>query len=96
MDDLIREVDECLVAMESERQVDFVSTLVETQISTDELEMALKTIRHAPDEKRIRNIVKRLDTDGDGRVFINEILKIAEEMDDSEGRGVVLDNKRNL
>lgn len=49
-------------------------------LTTEQLETALKMMRNPPDESRIKSIVKRLDKDGDGRVFMDEIMQLADEV----------------
>ncbi len=66
-----------------------LKTDLQGNITTAQLETALKMIRHPPHEDRIKNIVKKLDKDGDGRIFLKEILQIASELGDTEGQGIV-------
>ncbi|KAJ3313718.1 hypothetical protein HDU76_002583, partial [Blyttiomyces sp. JEL0837] len=48
------------------------------RLTVEELETALKVIRDNPGDDRIKKIVRRLDTDGDGVVSLPEILSIVE------------------
>lgn len=66
----------------------------EGKITIEELEDALKVIKDNPNDYRIKKIVKKLDTDGDGVVALHEILVIAEQAEsNNEGTGVVVDKK---
>lgn len=60
------------------------------QISTADLEEALRVIRHAPDSDLIKKIVKQMDLDSDGLVFLEHITEIAKQV--PEGLGVVIEN----
>ncbi|RUS20608.1 putative mitochondrion organization and biogenesis-related protein [Endogone sp. FLAS-F59071] len=60
------------------------------QITTADLEEALRVIRHAPDNSQIKRVVKQLDADNDGLVFLNHIVDLAEQV--PEGLGVVIEN----
>jgi LETM1 and EF-hand domain-containing protein 1 len=87
LDDLIKEMEEYMNAMESERTrnlSDSISSDVKADVTTEQLEAALKMMRHPPDDQRIRKIVKRLDADGDGRVFLQEIISLANEVEELE------------
>ncbi|RKP20655.1 LETM1-domain-containing protein [Rozella allomycis CSF55] len=55
------------------------------QISVDQLELALRMMRDHPDEAKIKEIVSKLDKDGDGFVFLNEIVQYPKP----EGHGKV-------
>lgn len=72
-------------------KLNLVKTNTEGQISISDLEEALKVIRDRPDDERIKKIVKRLDTDHDGLVAMNEILSLVE---DNEGHGKVMKEKK--
>jgi LETM1 and EF-hand domain-containing protein 1 len=78
LDELIEEIEEYLKLMDSQRQTisDAISSNFRNNITTEQLESALKSIRHPPNEDRIKNIVKRLDKDGDGKIFLQEILEL--------------------
>jgi len=57
------------------------------RISVQDLEQALKVIKHAPPPEVVQGVVKKLDVDDDGYVVLEEILDLIGE----EGLGVVVD-----
>ncbi|CAG8556253.1 5113_t:CDS:10 [Paraglomus brasilianum] len=63
------------------------------QIRVSDLEEALRTIKHAPgDSERIKKIVKKLDVDNDGLVFLDHIRELATE---GEGLGVLVEDEKD-
>lgn len=61
------------------------------QISVNDLAEALRIIKHTPgDNERIKKIVKKLDADGDGLVFLDHIYELCSE---GEGLGVLVEKK---
>ncbi|KAJ2964073.1 hypothetical protein NQZ79_g1017 [Umbelopsis isabellina] len=60
------------------------------QISTADLEEALRVIRHAPDSDVIKKVVKQMDLDADGLIFLEHVTEIAKQV--PEGLGVVIEN----
>jgi LETM1 and EF-hand domain-containing protein 1, mitochondrial len=60
------------------------------QISTADLEEALRVIRHAPDSDVIKKVVKQMDLDSDGLIFLEHVTQIAQQV--PEGLGVVIEN----
>lgn len=84
LDELIVEIEEYLNIMETERQrtaAEAFPSELRDNVTTEQVETALKMIRHAPNEKRIKQIVKQLDADGDGKVFLKEIMDLNKELD---------------
>jgi LETM1 and EF-hand domain-containing protein 1 len=80
LDDLIREMEDYLAAMDTEQaKNDDVFGGVQN-VTTEQIELALKMMRAPPNEQRIKKIVHKLDADGDGRVFMKEILELAQEL----------------
>ncbi|KAJ3033156.1 hypothetical protein HDV00_006685 [Rhizophlyctis rosea] len=61
----------------------------EGRITIEDLESALMVIRDHPDDERIKRIVMKLDTDGDGKVAMEEIIHLAEEAE-KEGHGEIV------
>lgn len=57
------------------------------RISVQDLEQALKVIKHAPEPEIVQGIVKKLDVDNDGFVVLEHVMDLIGE----EGLGVVLD-----
>lgn len=47
------------------------------KISVDDLEQALRMIRHRPDEEKLDKLVDKLDVDLDGLVPLNDVLELA-------------------
>ncbi|KAJ3414541.1 hypothetical protein HDV05_006455 [Chytridiales sp. JEL 0842] len=60
------------------------------RLSVSDLEEVLKVIRDNPGDERIKLIVKRLDSDGDGVVSIPELLGMIQGVSEKEGHGVVI------
>ncbi|KAF9953870.1 hypothetical protein BGZ72_005091 [Mortierella alpina] len=60
------------------------------EVTVADVEQALKVIRHAPAEENIKQIVRRLDIDGDGLVLLDHIVQLAEWVEQEEGHGVFL------
>ncbi|KAF9990126.1 hypothetical protein BGZ75_003453 [Mortierella antarctica] len=60
------------------------------EVTVADLEAALKVIRHAPAEENIKQIVQRLDADGDGLVLLDHIVQLADWVEQEEGHGVLL------
>ncbi|KAF9290976.1 hypothetical protein BGZ68_005563 [Mortierella alpina] len=60
------------------------------EVTVADIEAALKVIRHAPAEENIKQIVRRLDVDGDGLVLLDHIVQLADWVEQEEGHGVVL------
>jgi LETM1 and EF-hand domain-containing protein 1 len=54
------------------------------QISVDQLEIALRMIRNHPDEAKLKDIVSQLDKDGDGFVFLDELVKYSEKFEEKK------------
>ena len=47
------------------------------KISVDDLEQALRLIKHRPDEEVMHKLVDKLDVDHDGLVPLNDVLELA-------------------
>jgi LETM1 and EF-hand domain-containing protein 1 len=81
--------------MDMKQQGDIANTIqadLQGNITTEQLETVLKMMRQPPDEPRIKKIIKKLDADGDGRIFVQEILELAAEVG-AEGQGIVKKNE---
>ncbi|RUP52279.1 LOW QUALITY PROTEIN: hypothetical protein BC936DRAFT_149431 [Jimgerdemannia flammicorona] len=96
LEKMLKKLDKELDAMEQDHAKETGSRLPrinateEGQITTADLEEALRVIRHAPDNSQIKKVVKQLDADNDGLVFLNHISRLAEQV--PEGLGVVIEN----
>ncbi|KAG0042023.1 hypothetical protein BGZ83_000994 [Gryganskiella cystojenkinii] len=64
------------------------------ELSVADIEAALKVIKHAPDADNIKQIVKKLDVDGDGLVLLSHIVELADLVEDEEGTGVLVEGKK--
>ncbi|KAF9365324.1 hypothetical protein BGX34_010450 [Mortierella sp. NVP85] len=64
------------------------------ELTVKDIESALKVIKHAPDEEKIKQIVKRLDVDGDGLVLLSHIVELADLVEEEEGTGVLVEGKK--
>ncbi|KAF9116138.1 hypothetical protein BGX27_004721 [Mortierella sp. AM989] len=64
------------------------------ELTVTDIESALKVIKHAPDEEKIKQIVKKLDADGDGLVLLSHIVELADLVEQEEGTGVLVEGKK--
>ncbi|KAG0244270.1 LETM1-like protein-domain-containing protein [Mortierella sp. GBAus27b] len=64
------------------------------ELTVKDIESALKVIKHAPDEEKIKQIVKKLDMDGDGLVLLSHIVELADLVEQEEGTGVLVEGKK--
>ncbi|GJJ74841.1 LETM1 and EF-hand domain-containing protein 1, mitochondrial [Entomortierella parvispora] len=64
------------------------------ELSVADIEAALRVIKHAPDADNIKQIVKKLDVDGDGLVLLSHIVELADLVEDEEGTGVLVEGKK--
>ena len=63
------------------RETDCVSLLTDSvgRISVQDLEQALKVIKHAPEPEVVKRVVKKLDVDDDGYVLLEHVLDLVGE-----------------
>ncbi|KAG0304883.1 hypothetical protein BGZ97_001313 [Linnemannia gamsii] len=64
------------------------------ELTVKDIEEALKVIKHAPDADNIKQIVKKLDVDGDGLVLLSHIVELADLVEEEEGTGVLVEGKK--
>ncbi|KAK5809219.1 LETM1-domain-containing protein [Linnemannia elongata] len=64
------------------------------ELTVKDIEEALKIIKHAPDAENIKQIVKKLDVDGDGLVLLSHIVELADLVEEEEGTGVLVEGKK--
>ncbi|KAF9187267.1 hypothetical protein BGZ51_001464 [Haplosporangium sp. Z 767] len=64
------------------------------ELTVTDIEAALRVIKHAPDADNIKQIVKKLDVDGDGLVLLSHIVELADLVEDEEGTGVLVEGKK--
>ncbi|KAF9132923.1 hypothetical protein BGW39_011011 [Mortierella sp. 14UC] len=64
------------------------------ELTVKDIEEALKVIKHAPDADNIKQIVKKLDVDGDGLVLLSHIVDLADLVEEEEGTGVLVEGKK--
>ncbi|KAF9555412.1 hypothetical protein BGW38_009255, partial [Lunasporangiospora selenospora] len=64
------------------------------ELTVADIESALKVIKHAPDADNIKQIVKKLDVDGDGLVLLSHIVELADLVESEEGTGVLVEGKK--
>ncbi|KAF9361787.1 hypothetical protein BGX26_011782 [Mortierella sp. AD094] len=64
------------------------------ELTVTDIEEALKVIKHAPDAEKIKQIVKKLDADGDGLVLLSHIVELADLVEQEEGTGVLVEGKK--
>ncbi len=64
------------------------------ELTVTDIEAALRVIKHAPDADNIKQIVKKLDVDGDGLVLLSHIVELADLVEEEEGTGVLVEGKK--
>ncbi|GBC06740.1 hypothetical protein RclHR1_07000010 [Rhizophagus clarus] len=90
LEKMIQKIDKELEQYDSEvgSKLNLIQANESGQISVHDLEEALRIIKHTPgDNERIKKIVKKLDVDGDGLVFLDHISELCTE---GEGLGVLV------
>ncbi|CAG8716077.1 7882_t:CDS:10 [Cetraspora pellucida] len=93
LEKMIRRIDKELEQYDSEvgSKLNLIQANESGQISVNDLAEALRIIKHTPgDNERIKKIVKKLDADGDGLVFLDHIYELCSE---GEGLGVLVEKK---
>ncbi|CAI2191679.1 3870_t:CDS:2, partial [Funneliformis geosporum] len=93
LEKMIQKIDKELVQYDSEvgSKLNIIQANESGQISVHDLEEALRVIKHTPgDNERIKKIVKKLDVDGDGLVFLDHISELCIE---GEGLGVLVERE---
>ncbi len=87
---LIKETDSKLTLFESEigKRLHLISPQSDGTISTAQLQGIMRMVRNSPkDAEKISQAIASFDTDGDGKVFIHDIVKMAEDADAFEEYG---------
>ncbi|KAG9300253.1 hypothetical protein G9A89_011326 [Geosiphon pyriformis] len=96
LDKMIQKIDSELEQYDSEvgSRLNLIQANESGQITTSALEEALSVIKHTPgDNDRIKKIVKKLDVDGDGLIFLDHISDLCIE---GEGIGVLVEKELNV
>ncbi|KAJ1506549.1 hypothetical protein HMI54_015310 [Coelomomyces lativittatus] len=63
----------------------------EGRISKDDLKTVLNVTKLRTDSEVVQQVFHVLDKDRDGRVALEELLSVAEQLKDQEGQGVIMD-----
>lgn len=90
---MIQKIDKELEQYDSEvgSKLNLIQANESGQISVKDLEEALRIIKHTPgDNEKIQKIVKKLDVDADGLVFLDHISELCVE---GEGLGVLVESE---
>ncbi|CAG8489535.1 9974_t:CDS:2 [Diversispora eburnea] len=93
LEKMIQKIDKELEQYDTEvgSKLNIIQANESGQISVNALEEALRIIKHTPgDNERIKKIVKKLDADGDGLVFLDHISELCTE---GEGLGVLVEKE---
>ncbi|PJF18732.1 LETM1-like domain-containing protein [Paramicrosporidium saccamoebae] len=93
---LIRDIDHDISEFESEigKRLQIISPSSDGTISVGQLRAIMTMVKNSPkDAEKISQAIKAFDSDGDGKIFINDILSVAEEAEDREGHGFIVDEK---
>ncbi|KAF9392582.1 hypothetical protein CPC16_003161 [Podila verticillata] len=98
LDAMIARLDTELLESSSTISPSTLQTLVANErgeLTTSDIAYALRVIKHAPRDDTIAQIVKRLDSDGDGLVLLSHIWALAERVEHEEGTGILLKGGRH-
>ncbi|CAG8730739.1 5616_t:CDS:10, partial [Dentiscutata erythropus] len=93
LEKMIRRIDKELQQYDSEvgSKLNLIQANESGQISVNDLAEALRIIKHTPgDNEMIKKIVKKLDADGDGLVFLDHIYELCSA---GEGLGVLVEKE---
>lgn len=97
LEKLVDEIEAELLSLQDKvgDRLKLISMDKDGSVTIDQLEKIFKLIRKDPGEsERLRNIIQTFDTDGDGKILVSDILKMAESAEEKEGHGTVIDNKQ--
>ncbi len=97
IENLIADIDVELNKYESEAGNKFYSLKIDEngQLTVDQLESIIKMLKSDKmDQHRIVEVIKQFDQDGDGKVFVKDIMSLADKMADQEGSGVIVDSDK--
>lgn len=93
---LINDIDSELKQFETSigNRLHLIQANKDGQLTTAQLQLVLKSIRTmSKDSTAIEEVIKRLDKDGDGKVFLSDILKLSKEANGKEGQGILIEDK---
>ncbi|KDN53578.1 LETM1-domain-containing protein [Tilletiaria anomala UBC 951] len=87
---MLQKIDEQLEAYDRDvgSRMHIIKASPTGKISVDDLESALRLIKHRPDEEVLEKIVDKLDVDNDGLVPLEDVLELAKE---ESGLGILRD-----
>lgn len=94
---LIAKIDAQLSEFEDEigKRLQIIESSQDGSITEDQLATLIQMIRDSPtDYKRLKKAIALFDADGDGKIFIKDILEIANRSEPSEGHGTVDSKER--
>lgn len=94
---LIKEIDEQIGQFEGEigKRLQVISPDKDGSISAEQLQAIMQMVRNSPKEAgKIAQAIRSFDSDGDGKIFIKDILRVAQEAGSQEGHGVVRGRER--
>lgn len=65
------------------------------QLTTEQLQLILRMVKNNSDldETKVYAIIEKFDNDKDGKVFIEDIYRMAKEYEEAEGCGVIKDEE---
>jgi LETM1 and EF-hand domain-containing protein 1 len=89
---LIKDIDQQIGQFDSElgKRLQIISSGSDGTISTGQLKAIMKMVKNSPkDAEKVAQAVKAFDSDGDGKIFIEDIIRIAEDSEHREGRGYI-------
>ena len=96
MEKMIARLDQEIQAFDDEvgNRLQVFEANAQGELTVEDIEAALKVIKHAPEDENIKHIVKRLDVDGDGWVLLSHIVELADLVEEEEGTGTLVVGKR--
>lgn len=76
-------------------RLNLISADEKGQISLDQLNTVLKLIRNSPKEsEKLEKIIEAFDTDKDGKIFIKDIIEMANKSEEIEGQGIIISHTK--
>lgn len=97
IDKLIIDISEDIDKFEEEigKRLQIISASYDGSISAAQLKAVFKLLKNSPrDAQRIANAIKTFDSDQDGKIFIEDLKKLAFEAENREGHGILIEGKK--
>lgn len=92
LDLLIEDISEDIDRFEAEvgKRLQIISASYDGSISAGQLRAVFNLVKNSPkDAAKMAEALRTFDADQDGKIFIDDLIKLAEEAEEREGHGVV-------